>query len=422
MIWSLALKALSGSIIQTRIIIPINADYSTADDPRKVHCVDRSSLVFSPPFLWARKATENERIEPTLGTVCSESRALYLQMYARLPSRQKIRGRAPITLDPYDTVHNQFYMAEARWTEFKILIDMVIMANTTRPIPPGIARDVAALLNIRHLIMDVAVFGDAPADMWTHFPRLASLTIVFYPSTKFYVIEYCRYADGDDVLDHVRSGHVFKFFEPYPKSKMGRRAATILDLATKSFAAVLNQNPAWKKPELKAAYRFSGDWHSDNPVAEAAKMRQMREAEEKARTDRNLFSTKSFLEQESTSHTWPSSFTTPYSEYDDDYMEDDSDYLQALPANMSHPPVPEEQIKRWKQQYLSSLRLDSSKYWPREGEKVQYYTDSEGEMDDERPYEPRIRPRSPPTRSSRSRELYPDLGTRTLLPMPRHLS
>lgn len=54
-------------------------------------------------------------------------------------------------------------MGGSEWTDWKILIDMIIKQNTTRPIHKSVASDVAALQSIRHLTVDLNIFGGAPA-------------------------------------------------------------------------------------------------------------------------------------------------------------------------------------------------------------------------------------------------------------------
>lgn len=68
------------------------------------------------------------------------------------------------------------------WYDFKLLIDLVIRENTTAEADLAVTQDPALLCKIRHLVLDFHVFAAAPRTIWTHFPDLETLTIVFYPS------------------------------------------------------------------------------------------------------------------------------------------------------------------------------------------------------------------------------------------------
>jgi len=75
------------------------------------------------------------------------------------------------------------------WTDFKILIDIVLKLNTTEPLRSKVARGMAQLENIRNLIVDLTTFGLAPANVWTGFPKLKKLTIALYAGSS---IEACE--------------------------------------------------------------------------------------------------------------------------------------------------------------------------------------------------------------------------------------
>lgn len=100
----------------------------------------------------------------------------------------------------FNTLYDYFYIGGLRsetWTNFKILVDLFVKLNTTRPLQQRVQRDIMRLQNIRFLIVDFRVFISDPVRVWAKFPKLESIvigitpyaTIQNYEETSF---ELCR--------------------------------------------------------------------------------------------------------------------------------------------------------------------------------------------------------------------------------------
>jgi hypothetical protein len=76
------------------------------------------------------------------------------------------------------------------------LIDLVIQRNTAWPLVPDVQKDVGRLRNIRYLTMDLMAFGAVPAQIWTEFSKLETLTIALYPFEVIKDIDHFENEDG----------------------------------------------------------------------------------------------------------------------------------------------------------------------------------------------------------------------------------
>lgn len=63
----------------------------------------------------------------------------------------------------FNTLCDSFYMGYKPWNEFKILVDILIQLNTTRTLRTNVRKEMKQLHNIRHLIVDLNIFGAVPA-------------------------------------------------------------------------------------------------------------------------------------------------------------------------------------------------------------------------------------------------------------------
>lgn len=99
-----------------------------------------------------------------------------------------------------------------------VLIDLMIKAsNAWRP-SGSIARDLPRLAKIRHLMVDLNIFGAVPIELWAEF-ELDVLTIVFYTSS---IIEDHRTSFYDITI--VWNDDEENFQTPAMNSKLGKRA------------------------------------------------------------------------------------------------------------------------------------------------------------------------------------------------------
>lgn len=111
--------------------------------------------------------------------VCQQSRSEAQKMFTRLP----IYGSEPDSGNAegyFDTKYDTFYLKGA-WTEFKFLVDLLITINTTRSLRRSVQRSLEKIFEIRSLAVDLNTFGLLPLQIWTKFPQLEVLKIVYYP-------------------------------------------------------------------------------------------------------------------------------------------------------------------------------------------------------------------------------------------------
>jgi hypothetical protein len=104
-------------------------------------------------------------------------------------------------------------MGHQKWTRFKILVDLLIRLNTTRPLQTLVQKDLNRLQNIRFFIVDFNIFGAAPSRLWAEFNKLMKLTIIIYP--------YKMISDPEKMRYH----NVPSFITPQRGSYYGKRAA-----------------------------------------------------------------------------------------------------------------------------------------------------------------------------------------------------
>ena len=225
----------------------------------------------------------------------------------------------------------------------------------THPLSGETARDVAALKKIRHVVVDVVVFGGAPQNIWTHFPVLETMTVVFYAQDSvddcgdFYACDHHARISGIHV--HLHRGRGFDLAKPYEKSKMGTRANIITKLVLQSLVAASKEVPMWKVPELTVLYRLTGRLEFDEPIQKAAEAREMREKEKLLHRSKMEISVKANLEQDSATAGSENSALVENDDYDPDFLDDDSEYLHEIHQVISHPSISQAQMDHWKRQY-----------------------------------------------------------------------
>jgi hypothetical protein len=270
-------------------------------------------------------------------------------------------------------------MGEDNWTAFKIFVDFMILRNTTRPFSSGRAIVISSFRKIRHLIVDLNVFGGAPADIWTEFHKLETLTIVFYPYASIRDEDRPQYDEFND--EHLYIGELdplrFLIFEkPHPNNRFGKRAALIHERAASSLSKVASQSlDGWKMPKLAVKVRRTG-----KPVLDFFAMQCERElAVNYEDFERHL---DTWPIDDADIHRLEQQIIAEYKDTDRVSYKDDSEYTNQLPARLSHPEVSHDQIKRWKQTFHPSYH-----FYDYSSERMLYFSDSEGDYNEERPYE-----------------------------------
>jgi hypothetical protein len=306
---------------------------------RYVTCLDEST----------RLAMDRETL-PIIFQICSDSRKIGQEIFAKLPIvHYQNMGKSSKMY--YHTRYDSIYLGKQKfggdtWSEFKILVDLLLKQHTTRSFKPAVQREMEQFKKIQNLIVDLKVFAGAPLKLWAEFPKLEQLTIAFYPFDQVYQPE-TLIAPGLDIEP--------KFFVPKAGSKYATRAAWILQSVTASLERVVRkQLPGWKVPRIKVLARKTWNYHLDNAVQHGLPMPIDQGAHE---TDGQ----------------------------DHKEQGDDSAWYESAARAMTYH-VPIEEIKSLKHKFLSCRKVDPLEWWlsgPREEmlkcEYKEYYTDSEGE-------------------------------------------
>lgn len=125
-----------------------------------------------------------EKVELGLLQACSISRKAAQAVCARLP--YTCHCHSPPSAPKYhNTLYDSYYIGGGPWYEFKIFIDLLVQQNSSRPLPREIYSELAGLLSIRLLLVDLTIFGAAPIKLWAAFRMLEVLTIVYSPEDQF---------------------------------------------------------------------------------------------------------------------------------------------------------------------------------------------------------------------------------------------
>ncbi|KAF8861220.1 hypothetical protein BDZ45DRAFT_776448 [Acephala macrosclerotiorum] len=67
------------------------------------------------------------------------------------------------------------------WDQHKVLVDLLLKRNTTRPLGKGVQEDIERLWARRNLILDLRIFAAIPVDLWAEFTHVERLTIALSP-------------------------------------------------------------------------------------------------------------------------------------------------------------------------------------------------------------------------------------------------
>jgi hypothetical protein len=243
-IWSLAART-----EEPRIYSFLEIEDHSPDPHVPAHALKGSSRILRRPH----NRKQNPESFPLILHVCRNSRAVAQSIFTILPSKNDAWG--PDITQYYNVLYNSFYIGPYGWDAYKILIDILIRRNTTRPLIKAVQRDMGQLLNIRHLMVDFHIFRAVPASIWADFERLATLKIMFYPFPV--------------TTDPEEPFNLPRFVKPQRGTKYGKRADWIYKSALESLvAAKRDEIPEWRLPEIEVAVWTTGDEDSEHYVKE----------------------------------------------------------------------------------------------------------------------------------------------------------
>jgi hypothetical protein len=279
---------------------------------------------------------------PKVLHVCRHSREEALKVYTQLRTTKNLKLIfSPPRVAPYvNTLYDNFYLGGDKWDDFKILIDLLIKGNTTRPLLPEVQKDLEGLQNIRCIIVDFNIFAAAPVKIWAEFPKLERLWIAFYP---FNVIKDRELENEEGIVPRNP-----KFVKPQRGSWAGKRADWIINATTKAFETAKQELPHWRVPKIEAVVRKTGE-----------------------DIDYEIEALEEYQDDEITEE-------YDFSEDERERDEAESNWRQQAAARMTHS-VSRERIKHLKRKYRPSQRYSLVTAWSIGKKLNQYITDSEQE-------------------------------------------
>lgn len=248
--------------LPTELRIRVSSFASRFEDPQ-THLFDRKDSCRSKAGI----EVEGKQLVPSILHVCQESRIEALKVFTLLPT---VRWGYCYSRAYFNTIYDSFYLGHAEiWKEFRLLIDILIKHNTTRALPDTVLPDMEQFKEIRHLIVDLRIFGAMPPKTWTEFTNLDVLTVAFYPFDE----------DEDDE---------FKFFEEHdcprrpgcvrahPRNLYGLHAKRLLEHVTVCIGRAKDEAPGWKTPSTEVKKRRVSSFDDHDPVRD----RKLQESEE----------------------------------------------------------------------------------------------------------------------------------------------
>lgn len=236
----------------TRVTEPRYHCFTNIRNEAKDRYNDRIELLQrgSSPIFSSWRFDEDEKPPLSLLDACRQSRLEILKVFTPLSQGGYRKEYASRHLKYSNTMYDYFYMGNDVWSEYKVLVDMMIRLNTTRELDRSVRLDLEAFRKIRLLIVDFVVFAGAPARVWAEFSSLEELTIAFHPSATIKDFE-----ESPGQYNLLRDEN---FLHPSPFTKCGKRAEWIVKSATEALE-VINDVPGWRRPKIKAFVRVPED-------------------------------------------------------------------------------------------------------------------------------------------------------------------
>lgn len=250
---------------QTHAIAPMTEEESESYYSESyAYCLRGSSRINCEANRWPKR----RRRIPFVLHVCQRSRGVALKIYTHIAARYE-SGSWPQCEAYFNTLYDSFYMGYEPWNEFKILVDILIKFNTTRPLQTKVQKDMEQLRNIRRLIVDLNIFGAVPAKVWTEFPKLEKLTIAFYAFNTISDTEPRAY-ERNLVFTKAQRG-----------SKYGKRAQWVVTSAKSALEAAKTDGKfEWKLPVIEALVRRVSNDEVDDFVEEEWTDREVSDEDE----------------------------------------------------------------------------------------------------------------------------------------------
>ena len=203
------------------------------------YCIKSSSGIDCREITWPVQRPP----VPSILHVCQQSRGEGLKTYTRLAVKYHSCSQPGCELY-FNVLYDIFYIGNEPWEGFKILVDILIKFNTTRPLQTKLRTGMDQLRNLRNILVDLNIFGAVPVAIWSKFPKLETLSIVFYPHKEIQDAEPNGYFNRRLALTRPQNG------------RHEKRASWVVRMAKSALEAVKkNTTPDWKLPTIEAVLR-----------------------------------------------------------------------------------------------------------------------------------------------------------------------
>ncbi|KAE8443657.1 hypothetical protein EG329_001515 [Mollisiaceae sp. DMI_Dod_QoI] len=203
---------------------------------------------------------------PTILQVCRESRLIAQQVYTLMTLPVFDSEESSVREVYFNTLYDSFYMSSREtWTHYKVLVDLFIKLNSTRPLRQQVQRDVMRLQNIRILIVDFNIFATAPARVWAEFQKLEKIVIGIFP--------YDTIQNYEERSLELRRR--FECIVPQQGTKYGKRVSWLQEFAVRTLNKIkADEVPQWVVPRLEVVIRKTGKDIDDEVVEKSSERKE----------------------------------------------------------------------------------------------------------------------------------------------------
>ncbi|KAG9233214.1 hypothetical protein BJ875DRAFT_485341 [Amylocarpus encephaloides] len=178
----------------------------------------------------------HERPAPVLFHICREARSVARTIYTKFPYAEENSEARGLVNAYFNTLSSSFYLGDRhRWSDYKILVDMLIKINRTRPLPGRVPQRLEAFKRIGNLVVNVGIFAVLPGRIWAEFSNLKNFTVSFYPLGS----------DTHDPDASFEERHYPKFEKPRSRNCHHKWATQIHNHVTECLFANKLEFPEW---------------------------------------------------------------------------------------------------------------------------------------------------------------------------------
>lgn len=174
-----------------------------------------------------------------------------------------------------NALYDTFYVGDSSWYRFPLLLDKIIKLNLTPPRrfhhPSVDLEKLDRFRNIRLLAIDLSMFHRLPAEIWTEFTNLESLSLVIYPWIHGTIAgvsqrRFTPYRSKQTI--EVKEAHLVQLTLGREDTCSSTVKKMVLKFASDSFEDVKRKLPEWNAPKVQVMLRkLVGQWEEDQSKA-----------------------------------------------------------------------------------------------------------------------------------------------------------